>query len=181
MSTPKLCLVIDVEATCWQSNPPSGTPIDERKNEIIEIGITPVSLPDKVIGESEAIIVLPTTTEISEFCTNLTTLTPEFVADNGIPFRDAIEYMKKKYRTERNMWASWGDYDKNAFRRQCQNEHVRYPFTTAHLNVKSLFTWKHGFSCGMSKVMSQMKIPQEGTHHRGVDDSKNIAKVLLRL
>ena len=174
-------LVIDVEATCWEKNPPSGTPIDERKNEIIEIGITPISMPDKEIQESESIIVLPTTTEISEFCTQLTTLTPKFVAENGISFRDAIEYMRKKYRTDRNMWGSWGDYDKDAFRRQCQNEYVKYPFNSAHLNIKSLFTWTYGFSCGLGRATKHLKIPFEGTAHRGVDDSKNIAKALLDL
>lgn len=181
MSTAKLCLVIDVEATCWLKNPPSGTPVKERQNEIIEIGITPVSLPDKEILESESIIVWPTTTEISEFCTELTTLTPEFVQENGRSFRDAIEYMQDKYRTNRNMWASWGKYDDQAFIRQCGRENVRYPFNNNHLNVKSLFSWKHGFSCGMSKALKVVKIPLEGTHHRGVDDSRNIAKVLLTL
>ena len=69
MSTPKLCLVIDVEATCWEGNPPSGVPVKERKNEIIEIGITPVDMSTREIGESESIIVWPTTTDISPFCT----------------------------------------------------------------------------------------------------------------
>lgn len=181
MSTPKLCLVIDVEATCWNKNPPSGTPASERKNEIIEIGITPVDMITKEIGESESIIVWPTTTKISEFCTELTTLTPEYVSQHGMTFGSAIYYMQSKYKTDRNMWASWGKYDDQAFIRQCEREGVRYPFNNSHLNVKTLFAWRHGFNCGMNKALNRLKIPMEGTHHRGVDDSRNIAKMLLTL
>jgi len=181
MSTPKLCLVIDVEATCWEQNPPNGPPSVEKKGEIIEIGITPISLPDKKILESEAIIVFPTTTEVSEYCTNLTTLTPEFVAEEGIPFRDAIDILRFKYRADRNMWASWGDYDKNIFQRQCQNEYIRYPFNQNHLNVKAKFCWRFGFNCSLRKATQHMDIPFEGIAHRGVDDSLNIAKVLKEL
>jgi inhibitor of KinA sporulation pathway (predicted exonuclease) len=181
MSTPKLCLVIDVEATCWRKNPPSGTPIMERQNEIIEIGITPISMPDKEILTSESIIVLPTTTEISEFCTELTSLTPEFVNENGITFRDAIEYMREKYRTDRNMWASWGKYDDQIFYRQCEREHVNYPFNNNHLNVKSLYCWKYGSPSGLGRACRRLNIEFEGTAHRGIDDSRNIARILLEL
>ena len=181
MSTPKLCLVIDVEATCWKGNPPSGVPVNERKNEIIEIGITPVSLPDQKVQESESIIVWPTTTEISEFCTELTTLTPEYVTQNGRTFGSAIYYMHSKYRTDSNIWASWGKYDDQAFTRQCEREGVRYPFNNRHLNIKALFAWKHGFSCSMAKALKYLNIPMDGTLHRGVDDSRNIAEILLTL
>jgi len=182
MSTPKLCLVIDLEATCWNKDSDGYfTEKQERESEIIEIGITPISMPNKEILESESIIVLPTRSEISEYCTNLTTLTPKFVNQNGILFAEAIDILRVKYRVDRNMWASWGKYDDNMFIRQCQNEHVPYPFNSQHLNVKSLFTWKFGFSCGLGRACEHMDIKFDGTAHRGVDDSKNIAKVLLNL
>lgn len=181
MSTAKLCLVIDVEATCWAANPPSGQAVADRQNEIIEIGITPISLPDKKILDSESIIVWPTTTWISEFCTSLTSLTPDFVKDNGRSFTDAIAYIQDKYKTKRNMWGSWGKYDDQAFTRQCDRENIAYPFNNNYLNIKSAFSWKHGFSCGMAKALRILNIPMDGIHHRGVDDSRNIAKILLTL
>ncbi len=177
MSTPKTCLVIDIECTCW--NDGSGPPY--ANSEIIEIGITPVSLPGKVIGESESIIVLPKTSEISPFCTQLTTLTPKFVADNGIPFSDAIEILKTKYKVHRNMWASWGEYDKNKFREQCGREAIRYPFNNIHLNVKSMFAWKFGFNGPLNKCCDHLGLEFKGTAHRGVDDSRMISKALLAL
>lgn len=181
MSTPKLCLVIDLEATCWKDNPPSGQAPADRRGEIIEIGITPISLPDKKILDSESIIVWPTTTEISEFCTELTTLTPEYVSRHGQSFDTAMRYMASKYRTDRNMWASWGKYDDKIFIRQCEKESVKYPFNNSHLNVKTLFAWRHGFNCRLDKALAHVDIPLDGTFHRGVDDSRNIAKILLSL
>ena len=181
MSTPKTCLVIDLEATCWESQPPSDTPEILRRNEIIEIGITTICMEDKVVIHSESILVWPTSTEISKFCTDLTTLTPEFVTEHGIPFQDAIKYMKDKYKTKRNMWASWGDWDMLAFRKQCENEKVPYPFNQNHLNIKALFCWKYGFNCGVSKALGHMGKTFEGTAHRGIDDSKMIADIFLDL
>lgn len=189
MSTPKKVLVIDIEATCWPHEPPNMIVAEKRRNEIIEIGITPINIEKKdasgrvvpVLEESEAIIVLPTTTEISEFCTTLTTLTDEFVRANGVPFRDAIELLKTKYRPDVNIWASYGDYDRQAFERQCRNENVPYPFNNNHINVKAVFMKTFGESAGMSRALKMLNLPLEGTHHRGVDDSRNIAKILLAL
>ena len=175
-------LVIDVEATCWDNGDPAKQPI----NDIIEIGVTPIDITQDrpVMGESESIIVLPTATEISPFCTQLTTLTAEFVKANGRSFKDAIEYLRTKYHTDSlsTDWASWGDYDRHAFERQCQRENVAYPFAdNSHSNIKALFSQKYGFRCGMDSALKKMGIILEGTHHRGIDDSRNIAKILISL
>ena len=182
MSTPKLCLVVDLEATCWEKDE-DGYFTDKQKNdsEIIEIGITSICMEDKVIVGSESIIIRPTKSEISEYCTNLTTLTPEFVEEEGISFVEAIDILRVKYRTDKNMWASWSDWDKHAFQDQCQSEHVPYPFNYNHLNVKAQFCFRFGRSCSLAKALGHMGIPFEGTAHRGVDDSFNTAKLLLDL
>jgi inhibitor of KinA sporulation pathway (predicted exonuclease) len=97
MSTPKKILFVDVEATCEESYPRNSNYL----NEIIEIGITVFDLKTKKIEESRSIIVIPPTTQISEFCTQLTTITPEFVEEYGIPFVDAMEIMKTNLIQER--------------------------------------------------------------------------------
>ena len=176
MSTPKQCLVIDIEATCWEHLTPPYP-----KSDIIEIGITSIAMPDKEVLDSRSIIVIPTNSEISEFCTELTTLTPEYVAKNGIPFEDAIRILRNEYKVHRNMWASWGDFDKNNFCDQCKKETIRYPFNNIHLNVKALFAWRYGFNCSVSKAATYMGMQFEGTKHRGIWDSLMIAKMLMDL
>lgn len=175
MSTPKAIIVVDIECTCWENFPPPNA-----KSEIIEIGITPISLKGYSLGESEGIIVKPTKSEVSDFCTRLTTLTPEFVA-TGISFREAIAKIKEKYRLDRNLWASFGEYDKKKFEEQCKNEMVEYPFANLWLNVKTLFAAQYGISKGTGKALEMMGMTFNGTQHRGVDDSRNIAKMLVKL
>lgn len=179
MSTPKKILVIDVEATCWQDKPPNKFPY--ARNEIIEIGITPIDIKTKTLEDSRSIIVFPSTTEINEFCTKLTTLTPEFVQKEGVPFRRAIDILRDEYRVDRNIFASWGEYDKRSFEKNCDWNKTIYPFANLHLNVKALFAAKMGYCGGMDKCAADINIPFEGTHHRGVDDSRMTAKILLQL
>lgn len=179
MSTAKKILVIDIEATCWEDRPPNNFPFT--RNEIIEIGITPIDIKTKTIEDSRSIIVLPPTTEVSEFCTKLTTLTPEFVKENGIPYRDAIDILLHEFKSNRNIFASWGAYDARSFEKNCEWNHVPYPFANLHLNVKALFGAKYGYSSGMASCAADLNIRFEGTHHRGVDDSKMIARILKKI
>ncbi len=63
-------IVIDIEATCWQKYPPP-----DQESEIIEIGICIVDVATAKPIEKESILVRPERSKISEFCTQLTTLT----------------------------------------------------------------------------------------------------------
>ena len=174
MSTPKKILVVDIEATCAEDN-------SVYRNEIIEIGITQVDIATKTIESSEGILVVPPTTEINEFCTKLTTITPELIAKEGIEFSAAIEILFTKYKSNRNVFASWGDYDRTAFVKNCNWNKIEYPFPNMHLNVKSLFAAKFGWNGGVAKCAESLGLKFEGTQHRGVDDSRMIAKILLKL
>jgi inhibitor of KinA sporulation pathway (predicted exonuclease) len=55
-----------------------------------------------------------------------------------------------------------------------------YPFGPSHINVKTLFALKHklGHELGMAGALKYLNIELEGTHHRGKDDARNIAKIL---
>lgn len=178
MTTAKKILCIDIEATCWEGRPPNNFP--EQRNEIIEIGVTEIDIASKRIERSEGILVKPPTTEISEFCTQLTTITPELIAREGVDFRTAMIRLSA-YRPERNVWASWGDYDRKSFEKNCRWNDENYPFSNMHLNVKSLFGAKFGWNGRLDKCAEHLGIAFEGTHHRGVDDSRMVAKVLLKL
>jgi len=63
-------LVIDVEATCWEGNPPPG-----QTSEIIEIGLCMLDVPTLTRAEQRTIIVRPVCSRVSAYCTQLTTLT----------------------------------------------------------------------------------------------------------
>ena len=171
-------IVVDVESTCWDGYPPRG-----QKSEIIEIGICLLNTQTGEITKSKGILVYPENSTVSKFCTQLTTLTQDMLEENAISFEEACEILEKEYDSTNLPWASYGFYDKKMFEQQCRDYGVNYPFSETHTNVKDLFAKKHKLpkGVGMDKALKTLNIPLEGTHHRGVDDAKNIAKILRTL
>jgi inhibitor of KinA sporulation pathway (predicted exonuclease) len=170
-------LVADVESTCWAGAAPQG-----EESEIIEIGICTFDVATAERAERETILVKPQRSRVSAFCTELTTLTQEQV-EQGISFKDACLRMRERYLAQQRVWASYGDYDRRQFERQCQSSGVEYPFGVSHLNVKTLFALVYGLSreVGMAGALERLGVPLEGVHHRGGDDAWNIAGILSRL
>ena len=126
--------VVDIEATCWEDQPPEG-----QENEIIEIGLTPLYLKSFTIGKPVQILVRPTKSEMSDFCTELTGLTQERLDKDGIGFDEAVHALYYDHKTHSRAWGSWGDYDRGMFERMCRARELRYPFNRRHTNIKALF------------------------------------------
>ena len=170
-------LVIDVESTCWDSAPPK-----DQISEIIEIGLCPVDVKTLERTEKRSILIKPERSEISAFCTELTTLTSDLFTNAG-NFRDAVSMLKYHYHSKERLWASWGDYDRRQFDRNCQEYEIEYPFGPSHLNVKTLFAVTFGLhhELGLAGACERLGISMEGTYHRGDDDAWNIAEVLCCL
>ncbi len=103
--------VVDVEATCWAGEPPAG-----QVSEIIEIGLTTVDLGSGERTGRYRLLVRPARSVVSGFCTELTGLTQQEV-DGGIGFAEACRVLAAEHHAGSRAWASWGDYDKNQFRR----------------------------------------------------------------
>lgn len=171
-------IIIDVEATCWEGAPPAGM-----ESDIIEIGICLLDIQTGEITDNRGILVNPERSIISPFCTELTTITPEMVAQDGISFKEACSILRKEYLSQKRVWASFGAYDLKQFQRQCAATGVGFPFGPSHINVKTLFALKNklGHEEGMAGALKMLYIPLKGTHHRGVDDAYNIAKILHRI
>lgn len=167
-------LVVDVEATCW----PGGPPPDEQ-SEIIEIGWCLLDAADGDIVRNGTQLVRPQRSKVSEFCTALTTLTPEMVA-GGVPFHEACAFLADELESRGLSWASYGEYDRKQFARQCESFGVPYPFGESHINVKAMFAEVKGLPrpVGMASALRILDLPLEGTHHRGGDDACNIAAIL---
>ena len=168
-------VVIDIEATCWEGSAPQGM-----SSDIIEFGVCLLDVNTGDISDNRGILVKPERSEISPFCTELTTITKELVEKEGISFKEACTILKKEYLTQSRAWASFGAYDFKQIQRQCQEMNIGYPLGPSHINVKTLYALKRKlpFEQGMAGALALLDIPLEGVHHRGVDDAKNIAKIL---
>lgn len=167
-------IVIDLEASCWPGDPPPG-----QRSEIIEIGLCTLDVQSLRRLETRSILIRPEHSEISDYCTALTTLTPTDVA-RGISLRDACGILREEYAAEERLWASFGDYDRKKLERECRAKRVAYPFGDTHLNVKNLFAIVHRLpqEVELDQVLGMLGWAMEGTYHRGDADAWNIARVL---
>ncbi|MEV7722325.1 exonuclease domain-containing protein [Streptomyces sp. NPDC086796] len=188
--SPDLLNVIDIEATCWDGQPPPGA-----VSEIIEIGLTVVDLRAAEGGSPartgsraggrlarHRILVRPARSTVSAFCTGLTGLTQAEV-DTGVSFAEACRLLAATHDSGVRPWASWGDYDRNQFIRQCRATGTRYPFGHRHTNAKIPFTSAYGLRKrpGMAQALEVAGLPLEGRHHSGADDAWNIAALILEV
>lgn len=180
-------LVVDVEATCWETREEQG----DRPNEVIEIGITEVDLKHGKIGEPTSYLIKPRFTTVSPFCTQLTGWKPEDLADAGEPL-DILTAIKQDFGIQKDdLWCSYGEFDR--IKLGCEGRasmgglygirrHENpFAFMRTHINIKTLFAVRRGLSkeVAMDKALNIAGQKMEGRHHNGADDSFNIAKLVL--
>jgi inhibitor of KinA sporulation pathway (predicted exonuclease) len=62
-------------------------------------------------------------------------------------------------------------------------KNVPYPFGSRHINVKTLFAITHRLAeeAEIDKALALLGLELIGTHHRGVDDAYNVARILNTL
>jgi len=120
--------------------------------------------------ERRSILVLPACSTVSAYCTQLTTLTQADV-DAGIPLAEACRVLADEYKARERLFASFGDYDRQQFERNCAAFGLAYPFGPTHLNVKNLAAVAYGWSreVGMresalyvSEALERAGLPLEG-------------------
>jgi inhibitor of KinA sporulation pathway (predicted exonuclease) len=170
-------LVVDVESTCWDGPTPKG-----QSSDIIEIGLCVLDVKSLERLEKRSILVCPQRSEISPFCTELTTL-KEADFSSAASLAEACSVLRRDYRSRDRLWASYGDYDRRQIERNCKELGVSYPFGPSHLNVKSMLaiTLSQSREPGMARGLNMLGLKLEGTHHRGHDDAWNIALILATL
>jgi len=170
-------LVVDVESTCWEGDPPDG-----QESEIIEIGLCTLDVATLQRLGKRSILVRPERSTVSAYCTALTGLTQADV-QKGISLREACRILRQEYHARERLWASYGDYDRRQFERNCRARDTAYPFGPSHLNVKTLFAVMCALprEVGMARALEILGLPLEGTHHRAGDDAWNIARLLSEL
>lgn len=169
-------LVLDLEATCCDK-----ASIKRHEMEIIEIGAVMVEAETlKIIDEFQTFVKPVRNPVLTPFCKTLTSITQTQV-EQAPGYADAIVLLQKWLSNYPNaVFGSWGDYDYNQFKQDSKFHKVPFPISYPHINLKKLFSNAQGFSelYGMAEALKLAGIKLEGTHHRGIDDAKNIAKLL---
>jgi len=151
--------------------------------EIIEIGALKLDGSSlQKIDEFSSFVKPVNEPILCDFCSELTSITQKDV-DSALTFpvvfKDFIEWIG----SEPFYLCSWGEYDLKQFKIDCQRNSIILPEPlNNHINIKKEFCEMRGIRpCGMKHALKLLKIPMEGTHHRGIDDARNIAKIFNRI
>ena len=166
-------VIVDLEATCWEGV--RGSP----KMEIIEIGAVRLAGGGGPVDGDFASFVRPVVEpKLSDFCTRLTSIRQQDVA-HADSFSQVFPRFVEWIGGEPFVLCSWGGYDLNQFRKDCQRHRLPLPPAfERHVNLKKEFARLRDVKlCGMAKAMAIAGIRLEGTHHRAADDARNIAKL----
>lgn len=169
-------IVFDLEATCWEG-------YDKSQNETIEIGAVLINDKKEVVSEFVEFIKPLKHPQLSDFCKELTTIQQEDV-DQAPYFSEVIEQFKSwiGYPNEPYVLCSWGFYDRKQFESDCQVHGLNADWVKHHISLKH----QHGKirklrrALGMKNALLHENLELTGTHHRGIDDARNIAKIFLK-
>lgn len=167
-------IIIDLEATCWKNV------MDFTKMEIIEIGAVRMTGDSLEVMDEFSYFVCPVESPLlSDFCQELTSIRQEDV-DAAESFDIVFPKLLRWIGEDEYKIVTWGNYDIRQFEIDCLRHKVELPerFKTEHINLKKEFAGlKHCRPCGMKQALRMIDIPLTGTHHRGIDDARNIAKI----
>ena len=172
-------LIVDLEATCSDSGE-----VPRHEMEIIEIGaVLQSSLTYEVESEFQTFIKPVRHPLLTDFCTELTGIEQADV-DMAPAFAEAIAAFREwMFTFEDTLFCSWGDYDRKQFEQDCGYHQLAYPFRSAHLNLKAEFSRTLGLKkrLGITEALRHLGLQFEGSHHRGLDDARNIARIVRRV
>lgn len=169
-------LIVDLEATCSDDGC-----IPRHEMEIIEIGAVMLNRKTwEIDSEFQQFIQPIRHPRLTKFCTELTSIRQEDV-DQAPQFIEAISRFRDWIYPlfNNHIFCSWGDYDKNQFLQDCKFHNVPYPFSSEHINIKKEFSEYLGVTrkFGMAQALNHLGMELIGTHHRGIDDARNIAAI----
>lgn len=176
MYVPRHYLVVDLEATC-----DDGGLVPRAEMETIEIGAVLTRASDlQPVAEFSTFIRPVRHPTLTPFCTALTTIRQAQV--DGAPlFPSAMnDFVRQMFVGHDAVFCSWGAYDRTQLRQDCERHRIQYPLGSQHFNLKELFSESQGLrkKHGMKAALELAGLKLEGTHHRGIDDARNIARLL---
>lgn len=180
-------VIIDLEATCPVEDE-NGRNSVERSN-IIEIGAVRLDKRSLEITDSFSELVRPLEYPVTPFITQLTTITPEMVADKP-DFKVVGQKFLDWYgpRNKAIIGAFGVYYDIPLLRRECDMHGLDYREHIAGgaFDIRAIATaWlaqNHHSTSGLrlESILEKMEIGQNLEMHRAVDDARAAAAVLQK-
>ena len=172
--------VVDLEATCDDQDPPA---VAREAMETIEIGAVMVDGRTLApVSEFQSFVRPLRNPKLTEFCTTLTTIQQADI-DQAATFPEVFEqFLGWANSFPEWRFCSWGAFDTKQICRDCEYWAMKPPWPWSDsVNLKRLFARQKGNirECGIPAALSILGLPpMVGVHHRGIDDARNIARIL---
>ncbi len=168
-------IIVDLEATCWEQKGLN------KKSEIIEIGALRINENKEIESEFCAFVKPVLNPGLSGFCMKLTTIRQEDV-DAAETFEKVTSRFKDWIGKEDYVLCSWGFYDKKQFMQDCELHNLETGWLNKHISLKHqhALVKKLVKPMGMAGALYLEGLKLNGTHHRGIDDARNIAAIFLK-
>ncbi len=178
--------VLDFEATCWNLNPK----LD--RQEIIEFPSVLYELTTlgemKFISEFSKYVKPVLEPILSNFCIELTGITQEQVNKSQpieIVYKEHYEWLKLNTPNNAEIFiVTCGAWDlKTMLPKEIKNKKLDYPKVyKRYINIKNEFEYFYKIKAGgMVQMLNYLGLTLDGRHHSGIDDTKNIAKILVKI
>ncbi|XP_021708678.1 ERI1 exoribonuclease 2 isoform X2 [Aedes aegypti] len=192
-------IVIDFEATCW----PAEDAQKWKKNEIIEFPAVLLNLSNGQIESEFRQFVMPIENpRLSDFCIQLTGIRQDQV-ENGVPLHTCLSlfdrWLKKNVLGDRGLilpkmapsnptgtvaFATWTDWDLGScLTKECTRKKInKAGYFDQWIDVRAIYkTFYQHNPKSFADALTTLGMRFEGRPHSGMDDSKNIARVVAKM
>ena len=169
-------IVLDLEASCWDNS----QRIPREESEIIEIGAVKLNQDYEILEEFDTFVRPTFHPAISDYCTQLTSIKQSDVS-NASEFIDAMSKFEAWCGND-VQFMSWGFYDRNQIIRECNWKKYKGKMPQLinnHVSAKhKIMSFENVARLSLDAALKRFKMQFEGTPHRGIDDTRNIVKVI---
>ncbi|XP_039996077.1 3'-5' exoribonuclease 1 [Xiphias gladius] len=178
--------VVDFEATCEEDNP------SDFLHEIIEFPMVLINTHTLEIVDTFQEYVKPELNpQLSDFCVKLTGITQKMVEEADLfpaVLQRVVAWLQERELGTKYKYAilTDGAWDMSKFLNiQCRVSHIRYPpFAKKWINIRKSYGNFYKVprtQTKLSTMLEKLGLKYEGRPHSGLDDSRNIARIALRM
>ncbi len=179
-----LC-ILDFEATCWENSE------NKEQMEIIEFPSVLYKVVEskyELISEFSQYVKPTLNPKLTKFCTELTGIQQETVNNAktiDIVYKEHIKWLTQHVPINSYLlFATCGNWDlKTQLPREIKNKKLKkHKYYSKFINVKAEFEYFYKKKAGgMVGMLQFLNLSLDGRHHSGIDDTRNIAKIMLKL
>jgi inhibitor of KinA sporulation pathway (predicted exonuclease) len=178
--------VLDFEETCWED-----PKIDKSKIEIIEFPSILYKLENnklEKISEFHEYVKPVINPTLSEFCIKLTGIKQETVDKADVfsaVFNRHHKWLKELVPNMNELsFLTCGAWDLNTqLPRELINKKIKTKDAYSYfINIKDEYEYFYKTKAfGMDKMLQNLGLTLDGKHHSGIDDTRNISKILIKM